>query len=137
MRWEDRGHTQLLHTVVDQLLLLLFVGDGLRLQLAGLWTRPRSEAPHPHPDRWGRQGWGKERGLTWLCEAALQHLRTCHPLLPQRRKVHRNPPLNESQTSNAEKCVPREGATRTSHANAMHPALLKLCKTTLGSSLSV
>lgn len=25
------GHTQLLHTVVDQLLFLLFVGDGLRL----------------------------------------------------------------------------------------------------------
>jgi hypothetical protein len=38
------GHTQLLHTVVDQLLLLLFVGDGLCLQLAGLWTGARSES---------------------------------------------------------------------------------------------
>lgn len=35
-RGEGPGHTQLLHAVVDQLLLLLLVGDGLGLQLAGL-----------------------------------------------------------------------------------------------------
>lgn len=28
---QGAGHTQLLHTVVDQLLLFFFVGDGLRL----------------------------------------------------------------------------------------------------------
>lgn len=47
---QGQGHTQLLHAVVDQLLFLLFVGDGLRLQLAGLWTRPRSETRHSHRD---------------------------------------------------------------------------------------
>lgn len=30
-------HTQLLHAVVHQLLLLLLIGDGLCLQLTGLW----------------------------------------------------------------------------------------------------
>lgn len=47
------GHTQLLHAVVDQLLLLFFIGNGLRLQLAGLWTRLRSEIPQSHLDSLG------------------------------------------------------------------------------------
>lgn len=32
-------HTQLLHAVIHQLLFLLLIGDGLGLQLAGLWMR--------------------------------------------------------------------------------------------------
>lgn len=93
---EGQGHTQLLHAVVDQLLLLLFVGDGLRLQLAGLCVdKAQVRGPYSRLHRWGRQGWVMERGLTWVWEVTLRHFPTCHLLHPQIQKVSLNPLLSE------------------------------------------
>lgn len=54
-RWRGR-HTQLLHTVVHQLLFLLLIGDGLRLQLTGLSKEAQSgNSSH-------NQDWQVDRG---------------------------------------------------------------------------
>lgn len=50
-------HTQLLHTVVHQLLFLLLIGDGLCLQLTGLWMNSA------HTVRTGR--WARVQAQSW------------------------------------------------------------------------